>query len=286
MKQILLKAFLYMVGHKTAYRIGRGLYLLARGDTNNDIAENGELMIQACVIQAAMKSGCEEVTCFDIGANVGDWSLPLLSYCDKQNFSKLALHLFEPVPSTLEILRQKVGIRKNVQLEEIALSSEIGNSPMYVIGSGAGTNSLHNLAGQGEAAVIKIRTTTAHQFCLDHKLDHIHLVKCDTEGHDAEVIIGAAPLLREGRIAVLQFEYNYRWILSRHYLKDAFDAIDGLKYKLGKVCKGHIEVYPHWHFELDRFFEANYVLIREDALSWFDIRICHFDKSNAPTFEI
>jgi len=187
------------------------------------------------------------------------------------------------VPSTLEILRKKVGVRINVRFEQVALSSSIGTAPMYVTGSGAGTNSLHAQAEQAEQAVIEIRTTTAYQFCLDHKIDNIHLVKCDTEGHDAEVIVGALPLLQDGRIAVLQFEYNFRWILSRHYLKDIFDAIDGLKYKLGKVCNDHIEIYPNWHFELDRFFESNYVLIREDALSWFDVRVCHFDESNVLT---
>ena len=206
MKQKVLKLFLYLVGNKTAYRIGRGLYMLARGDTYNNIVDNGELMVQARVVQAVMKAGCEELNCFDIGANVGDWSLPLLSYCDTQHYTKLALYLFEPVPSTLEILRQKVGTRINVRFEEVALSSTAGISPMYVIGSGAGTNSLH---AQAEQAVIEIRTTTAWQFCLDHKIDHIHLVKCDTENHDAEVIVVALTLFQEERIAVLLFEYNF-----------------------------------------------------------------------------
>jgi len=283
MKLKVLQLLLYLVGNKMAYRIGRAIYMLARGDVNNDISNNGELMVQARVVQAAMKARCEELNCFDIGANVGDWSLPLLSYCDAQHFTKLALYLFEPVPSTLEILRHKVGARQNVRFEEVALSSSVGFSPMYVIGSGAGTNSLHSQTEKSESDIIKIQTTTAYQFCLDHNIAHIHLMKCDTEGHDAEVIIGALPLLREGRIAVLQFEYNFRWILSRHYLKDVFDAIDGLKYKLGKVCKDHIEIYPNWHFELDRFFEANYVLVRDDALSWFNVRVCHFDESNVLT---
>jgi hypothetical protein len=153
---------------------------------------------------------------------------------------------------------------------------------MFIVGTGAGTNSLYAQAGQVEKGEIEIRTTTVSQVCLDYEIDHIHLLKCDTEGHDAEVIAGALPLLKEGRIAVLQFEYNFRWIYSRHYLRDIFDVIHGLKYKLGKVCKDHIDIYPEWHFELDRFFESNYVLIRDDALSWFDVRACHFNESNVP----
>jgi FkbM family methyltransferase len=285
MKRKLLELLLSLIGRENAYRIGRAIYMFARKDVNNDISNNGELMIQTRVVQAAMNAGREELNVFDIGANVGDWSLPLLSYCDAQHPTKLALYLFEPVPSTLEILRQKVGFRQNVRIEEVALSSSVGFSPMHIIGSGAGTNSLHSQPEKSKSDIIKIKTTTVYQFCSEHKIDNVYLMKCDTEGHDAEVIIGALPLLREGRIAVLQFEYNFRWVFSRHYLKDVFDAIEGLQYKVGKICRDHIEIYPSWHFELDKFFESNYVLIRKDALCWFDVRECHFDKFNAPTVE-
>jgi hypothetical protein len=44
------------------------------------------------------------------------------------------------------------------------------------------------------------------------------------------VIKGALPLLREGRIGVLQFEYTIRWIASRSFLKDIFEIIAGLPY--------------------------------------------------------
>ena len=95
-----------------------------------------------------------------------------------------------------------------------------------------------------------------------------------------EVIIGALPLLKHGKIAVLQFEYNHRWIFSRHFLKDVFDAVEGLPYKVGKICPNHIEIYEKWYPENERFFEANYVLLRNDSIAWFDTRLCRLDVNN------
>ena len=151
---------------------------------------------------------------------------------------------------------------------------------MYVVDETAGTNSLHCEGGDSPARAISIDKITASQFCSLNKIDAIHLLKSDTEGHDMEVIIGALSLLKEGRIAVLQFEYNHRWIFSRHYLKDVFDAIKGLPYHVGKICPDHIEVYDHWYPEHERFFESNYVLLREDAIAWFNIRDCTLDVNN------
>jgi FkbM family methyltransferase len=280
---VLIRIIVFLLGRTLAYRVGRGVYLRARGDGLNEISVNGELMIQASVLQAAQTQGRKELCCFDVGANVGGWSLPLLELCDAKEYSGLTLHLFEPVPSTMQLLRKKISHRQNVSFEELALSSSEGVATMHVLAAGAGTNSLHAAQAQDEAGTIEVRTSTVQKYCLDHQIENIDLFKCDAEGHDAKVIQGALPLLRQGRIAVLQFEYNFRWIFAGHYLKDVFDEIRGLPYQVGKICQDHIETYPGWHFELDRFFESNYVLIREDALSWFNVQEYRFNNSNALT---
>lgn len=285
MRRKLLQLLVRLFGRTLSYRLGRAVYMRARRDDVNDISVNGELMVQARIVEAALKAGREELCCFDVGANRGDWSLPLLDRCDALSFSGLVLYMFEPVPSTLDILRRKTGDRKNIRFEEMALSSSVGTASMQIVGPGGGTNSLHEGVAQRDVEIIQVRTSTVHQYCLNHQIKRIDLMKCDTEGHDAEVIRGALPLLREGCIAVLQFEYNHRWIFARSYLKDVFEAVQGLPYKVGKICNDHIETYPCWHFELDRFFESNYVLIREDALSWFEIRKVTFDNSNSITSE-
>ena len=40
-------------------------------------------------------------------------------------------------------------------------------------------------------------------------IDHIDVLKVDTEGHDLEVIDGAAPLLERGAISIIVLEYGF-----------------------------------------------------------------------------
>lgn len=95
-----------------------------------------------------------------------------------------------------------------------------------------------------------------------------------------EVIRGALPLLHKERISVLQFEYNHRWAFSRNFLRDVFVAVESLPYKVAKLQANHVLILETWHPELDKFFEGNYVLIHNDALTWFPEKFAKFDQFN------
>ena len=66
-------------------------------------------------------------------------------------------------------------------------------------------------------------------------IKHFGLVEIDTEGHDLRVIEGAKGLLTAGGIDVIQFEYNHRWIASRCFLRDVFQLMTPLEYRIGRV---------------------------------------------------
>ena len=40
------------------------------------------------------------------------------------------------------------------------------------------------------------------------------------------------------RIQVTRFEYNHRWVMSRNFLRDAFELLLPLGYELGKLTPG------------------------------------------------
>ena len=105
----------------------------------------------------------------------------------------------------------------------------------------------------------KCRITTLQDFVEVAGLDHITLVKIDTEGHDLAVLRGAQALLEQRRISVVQFEYNHRWVYSRSFLCDAFDLLRPLGYCLGKLTPLGVEFYPGWDPDLETFVEGNYV---------------------------
>lgn len=260
------------------YRLGRQMYMEARGDFNNDMAANGERFVQNMVLRAVP---ADDLVIFDIGANVGDWTLGLINRLEKGGVQP-KVHLFEPVDSTLEVLRSRIpSAGDRVIVEGIALSSRKGVEVFFVLSEkSSGRNSMHEDPASPSVR-IEVPVETMAGYCNRMGIDHVHLAKCDAEGHDLEVIRGALPLLDDGRVSVMQFEYNHRWIFSRSFLRDVFEITVGRQYVLGKVQPDHVAVFGEWHPELERYFEGNYLLIRKDCLIWFPVKKCSFDESNS-----
>jgi FkbM family methyltransferase len=225
----------------------------------------------------------QRLVVFDVGANVGDWSSFFLDNLNGADIQKLVdIYLFEPAPSTSKVLKTRLGVQNPVlHYEELALSSENGESIIYVSDQSHGINSLHANPDRLDEHQIQINKKTVTEFCKTHEIQRVHLLKSDTEGHDMEIIRGALPLLAEGRISVLQFEYNHRWVFSRNFLRDAFAAIEPLDYKLAKLGPEALLIFNEWNPELERFFEGNYALIHYEALNWFPTRLASFDRYNA-----
>lgn len=277
------------IGRRAMYRIGRALYQKARGDVANDMVSNGEMLVQNCVVDA-WKSGSlsgQRLVVFDVGANVGDWSSALVNLLTDPTMREAAdLYIFEPVPSTFDFLKNRLGTQNPVlHYEQVALSSVNGESVIYVSAPNAGTNSLHASSQNGDQQQIAIVRATATDYCEIHKIQKIHLLKCDTEGHDMEVIRGALPLFADGKISILQFEYNHRWIYARNFLRDVFMAVEKLPYKLAMLQPDQLWIFSEWHPELERFFEGNYAIIHVDALDWFPTKRVSWDRYNTMCVE-
>ena len=285
LKNLLINFICDLLRRRTTYRLGRAMYLYARGDTINNMKINGEMLVQSGVLAAWKKNltTTSRLTIFDVGANIGEWSSAMLDGLRKHKLvMETNLFAFEPVPSTAETLKRNLPTNETcLHIEEMALSSSNGAVEIYFAGSNSGTNSLYadSISGKKQSTIIK--QTTAIQFCKERDIQHIHLLKCDTEGHDMEVIRGALPLLQEERISILQFEYNHRWIYSRNFFRDVFLIVDILPYKIVKLQPNYLLVFEKWHPELDKFFEGNYALIHYDALDWFTTKQGIFDDTNS-----
>lgn len=267
------------------WRAGRSLYCLARGESRaDDMRVDGELDLQGRVIEANGEAAC--FVAFDIGANQGDWTLALIGAFEARDGStaRLDAHVFEPVPATRERLGARLAGKslESIHINGFALSDKTGTFDMAVMSETGGTNSLVYDAAMAKEAIgfVTVPLTTLDLYCAEAGIDHIDIVKCDTEGHDLCVLRGAADLLKSGRIDVFQFEYNHRWINARAFLKDVFDLIEGLPYRLGRVMPQSIEIFDAWHPELEKYYHCNYVLVRCDIVKGLPTFEGTFDQSN------
>jgi FkbM family methyltransferase len=241
--------------------------MLARKEEPNEMSTNGELRLQRLVIDSIPFRS--KIVAFDVGARIGDWSKAFVDRAAGRPGS-FQLHAFEPVHDSRkklqETLAQQVGVGE-VLISGFALSNESIRVPIYVPTTMGGTSTLYPESTINYEQVLEVETSTIDQYCIENSIEHIDLIKIDTEGNDLRVIQGAVKLLRTGKVGVVQFEYNHRWIYSRSYLKDVFDLVRNTPYRIAKVCASALEVYVEWHPELERFFEANYALVHNRLMA-------------------
>ncbi len=243
-----------VVGRRRAVRAARFATNVLRFDDGNRIELNGEQMVQRIA-----RSRPEPVI-FDVGANVGQWATALLA----QPGHPPELHMFEP--SSYSHAKATEALGGQAQVHALAFSSQPGEAELQIVKDGAGVNSLVPVDdGASITATEAVVVETVDRFCEQRDIRTITLLKIDAEGADLSVLQGASGMLGRGEIAIAQFEYNWRWVYSRTYLKDVFDLVRGSSlYSVAKVTPQGIELYDRWHPELESFRESNYLLVRED----------------------
>ena len=266
LRELTAQATVATLGRRRVARFAQSLTNWARLDLPNKMERNGELLVQSGVLERTLST---HPVFFDVGANVGGWTLALLRTAKPARVRAISVHAFEPCATTRELLTDT--FRRNdssdaVRIVPVALSNITGEQSFYVIGSGAGRNSLYP---NGARTVETVATLTLDEYCIQNEIERIELLKIDTEGHDMLVMEGARDHLRDHRIGVLQFEYNHLWISARRYLKDVFDFATPLGYTVAKITPSGLEPYSKWDPELETFREGNYVLATRETLEWF-----------------
>lgn len=271
-----------VVGRRLVWRIGRWLYFGARRELQNNPRVNGEHALQDWVINACVQAGDKDAVFFDVGANVGEWSSRL---AEQLAISSLRARIlaFEPAPAQWSVLDQRLGQRASmleIRCLNEALSDSPGRERLVVTGDDTGTNSLLGAGSADLVASVPVNVGTVDAAMERDSIRHITLLKIDTEGHDPNVILGARSAMARCAIDVIQFEYNWRWLNFNHSMKSLFDAIRQFDYTLGRLSPHEIELYQHWHPELDHFIETNFVLLSPRLAKHLPVSWYTFDAAN------
>lgn len=174
---------------------------------------------------------------FDVGAHHGE------TYTDYRNrFAQATIHLIEPFPESANQLKSLVKDDRNCFIHQIALSNANGQKTLY-INEASATNSLNELSDgaaerwaashlrQKDSAIVETRTLDS--LCNDLGIHHIDIVKIDVQGGEMEVLNGAAALLGNQSIGLLQFEFiaadTYQ---NQRPMHEYLQLMDSYKYDL------------------------------------------------------
>lgn len=200
---------------------------------------------------------------FDVGANVGDWT----KLCLNLN-KKIFVHCFEPSKFTFGLLKTKLINFENVVLNNIALGSINGLQLLHSMGDGFGTNSIYQRTGIDIEQKIteQINIVTLDQYCLSNNIAKIDILKIDVEGHELEVLNGARKLLSNGNIKSIQFEYGGTYIDAKILLKDIFELLIPLGYKIYKIYPNKLKNVKKYEQIYENFKYSNWVAIKNNLL--------------------
>jgi FkbM family methyltransferase len=135
----------------------------------------------------------------DVGANEGQTALPFA-----QSFAAACVFAFEPVPATFGILRERTRRAPRITCFNLALGAHGGDATIRLAES-SGHNSLLREAEPGPDAVT-VHVTTGDDWAAEHAIDHVDVLKIDTEGYELQVLAGFERLIAEGKVGCVLAE--------------------------------------------------------------------------------
>jgi FkbM family methyltransferase len=168
-------------------------------------------------------------TIFDVGASVGQSALAFV-----RSYPDAAVYCFEPVTSTFDQLRSSLRGHANVTCHRVAMSSAPGEGAMRLERYSVLNRLEETEPASGRAE--RVTLDTVADFCARRGIAHIDLLKVDTEGHDLHVLRGAAAMLAEHAIDLVQVEAGMNPRNRLHVPFEAFKSyLEPLGYFLFRV---------------------------------------------------
>jgi FkbM family methyltransferase len=161
----------------------------------NDIGTAPSVMVanghyETVESHALFKAAEGAQTIFDIGANVGYYSLHWVSRLAPEG----KIHAFEPVPATYSWLLRNIAanhFERRICANNFALGSEItGGKIFFPLESGAGAASTKSLHPEEKTIDIDILISTIDRYFQAANLKRFDLLKADVEGAELFVIKG------------------------------------------------------------------------------------------------
>lgn len=139
----------------------------------------------------------QEDVFFDVGANVGSYTLLASGICHSKTVS------FEPIPSTFEILKKNIDFNKLNHLVNIENKGVGGteNNLYFTDGEDTTNHILSEVHGSVPSVLIPMIT-------LDSITCKPNILKIDVEGFETEVLNGAAGILNDLTLKAIIIELN------------------------------------------------------------------------------
>jgi FkbM family methyltransferase len=250
-----------VIRYLARYCSGRDLLGLAYRDMGILNYENPDVSGERWLIESFLaKELCavEQPVLFDVGANVGKIARLLRS-----TFPDAVVWAFEPNPDAFKKLQEATSA-SGVQVVPKGVGAVPGTDSLYLpegdeVWEGA---NVHPEMMRDRYRMKKVRSVpfeivSLDDFCADQGVDRIDFLKIDVEGLELEVLRGAARMLAEGRLGIIQFEFGECDIFSRVFLRDFYQLLTG--YRFARLCSAGLLDLGPYRYENEIFRHQNII---------------------------
>jgi FkbM family methyltransferase len=205
--------------------------------------------------------GANDLTIFDVGANIGEYSILL-----KDIFKdKAHIYAFEPSKKTYEKFLSTTQHLTNISHYNIGLGNENATITLYSNADESGLASVydrkldHFNIKMDKKELVAIKTIDG--FCAENNINHIHFLKLDVEGHEMKVLEGAKNMINSKKVDFIQFEFGGTNIDSRTYFRDFFDLLKD-EYYLYRIVGDGLYPIKKYSEMLEIFTTTNFIAER------------------------
>jgi FkbM family methyltransferase len=203
-------------------------------------------------LERVAKHGKRPATIFDVGANVGSYTKQALQICGADT----VVHAFEPSGAAFARLDAQFGKLPNVHLSKAGIGAAPGAATLYFDEPGSVLASTHGRGKHRE----EVKIITLDDYCAEHRIEHIDLLKLDLEGGELEALQGARRIL-DGIVDVVQFEFGEPSIGSRTYFADIFRLLAD-RYAIYRCLPKDLQRIERYDQTLEVFMSTNYLAIK------------------------
>jgi FkbM family methyltransferase len=127
-------------------------------------------------------------TVFDLGANVGPYSLSAAARTDGKVIA------IEPALQTFELLNRSASQFSNMTAIHAAISDKSGTAFL----SHEGSSENFKLSDNSETQDEKVPLVTVDDIAAEHAIESVDIIKMDVEGHELKALAGAEKIISNG----------------------------------------------------------------------------------------
>ncbi len=226
-----------------------------------DVDRNGETALLAAL--APFRPG----VLFDVGANIGDWSLAAARVLPEAR-----IHAFEITPATAATLTGNAApFGARLAIHPFGLGDHDGAITVYVSPRDNTANSTLRDAvvisadanGRQTIEEVAARITTGDGFLDEHGISRVDFLKIDVEGAEFSVLRGFEAAFTRQAIDLVQFEYGEINLKTRDFLEDYYKFFTERGFVVGKLYPEGV-IFKDYDLADEDFLGPNYIACRAE----------------------